>query len=51
MQTHTVTAYAIPSLKKDFIDDENCVYLAGIRELFFNYSNSKSDVEYAENNT
>lgn len=49
LQTYTVTAYAIPSMTKDFIDYESCVCLAGIRELF-NYSHSKSEVGYVENN-
>lgn len=50
LQTYPVTAYAFLSMKKGFIDDESCVCWADITELFFNYSNTKSEVGYAENN-
>lgn len=57
LQTYTVTAYAFPSMKKDFMVDETYVCLVVIREPLFSYLilsiscllHRESEMVYAEN--
>lgn len=48
LQTYTVTAYAFPSMKKDFMVDETYVCLVVIREPLFSYLVLSIHVCYTE---